>query len=416
MNILHVFSPLRTIVALTFAILLSVGAAASVSERLVAGSVDIAQRRLAVRIDDRSGLDLLLFALAVSPENREALLLQARLERGLPIQAPEQAEDAKAFLAFLEALVKRTASPDRQLLLYKIIELVDPANETALLELTRAKNQGVDVSFESLIKCLNPAGGQPSPTGVASATAGGEELRPPTAIGGAQRLQEAVANLRVSRNVLTGGVMRTLSHIDSAALRPAGGILEYRSSRHPATAYSSGGNMTYYSSSSGLGYGHEFQRTILPMARTELGGDVGALEWLRELAAVYNLEIGFTDHSLLITDAAEGTGISNGAAPIDASVLCAELDKGVVNFIRKYRGRRVFLKGRFSGVGRSMRDHYAEMESGKVRILLDGGVDQWRIDQLKERNYQGWQLYVIAECEGVSGGRIMFRKCRFVGW
>lgn len=233
--------------------------------------------------------------------------------------------------------------------------------------------------------------------------------------GGGQRLQDAIGNLKISREISSGGIMRVFRHIDSAALRPLGGILEYRSTRYPATIYSSSGATTYYSSSSGLGYGSEFHRALLPMSGTG-GGDVDALDWLRELTSVYNLEMSFTDRSLLITDAAAETGISNGLEAIDAKTLCRENEKGMVDFIRRFRGRKVLVKGPFSGMGRAMKDFYVEVESGKVRILLDGGVEPWRIDRLKERNYQGWTVYAIGECDGVSGGRIILKKCRFVGW
>ncbi len=390
----------------------------SISEQLTVGSIRAAQWKLAFQADDRAGLDLLLFGLAVNPENREALLLQAKVERGLPIEIP-QADDAdnKAFIDLLANLAPRTTATDRRLLLYKILEIVDPANEAALLELTRAKNQGVDISFNALIKCLNPPATRPTP---GSPPPSGQPPRTPETAGGQplgqERIREAVARLRINNMTVGSGIMRTISHIDSAALRPIGASLDYRSTRFPATIYSSSSTSIYYASSSGLGYGHEFQRAILPYAANAAQREIGAFEWLAELAAIYNLELHFTDRFLQIIDAREETGVTNGLEAVSATTLVRETEQGIVDFLRKYRGKRILLKGSFSALGRAMRDHYVELEAGKVRLLLDPGIEEWRLNQLKEHTGQGRTIYAIGECDGISGGRIILKKCRFVGW
>ncbi|OGV73023.1 MAG: hypothetical protein A3K19_24855 [Lentisphaerae bacterium RIFOXYB12_FULL_65_16] len=131
--------------------------ATSTAGKLADGAVAVASSLLSEDASEARGLDLLRFALAVDPGNAWALLLQAKLERNQPLPQAEGGDQSEAYVDYLQSVIRKTSSASRQLLLWEVIELVDPKNEAALLALTKAKNKGVDTRFEALLAALGGA-------------------------------------------------------------------------------------------------------------------------------------------------------------------------------------------------------------------------------------------------------------------
>ena len=104
-----------------------------------------------------AGKNLLLFILELDPANEEALLLQGRLERKLPIETavPENAE--ATFVEQALAAAKDESSAVLQLLLYRMVDMVRPGNKVAMVALTKAKRNGQDTRFESLLRAYTGA-------------------------------------------------------------------------------------------------------------------------------------------------------------------------------------------------------------------------------------------------------------------
>jgi len=391
-------------------------AAQTTAQKLALGSLDIAARKLAADSDDSGGRDLLTFALAVDPDNENALLMLAKIDRGMAIDAPDTPDPTKDFVTFVEGVAKRTTSTDRKLLLCKVLEILDPMNRMALIELTKAKNRGVNTSLGGLIRRLNPSatvgGSSPNTGGSTSVSSETVSNLPPP---GAEKIRTTLSELRLSSSTVRSGTMRVFSSIDSS-LRTVGARLHYQSTRFPARTYSSSSTSTYYSSSSGLGYGSGFRYALMPSSGSGTG-DVSAMEWLTVLGSVYNLKLKYTDASVQIVDDAHGDGVTSGTDPVMASTVFQETKQGMVDFLKKYRGKKVLLRGTVSGSGRSMRDHYVDVAEGNVRIMLSSDVPTARTDYIKRRaDYQGWTVYAVAECTGLSGGRLVFDKCRHIGW
>jgi hypothetical protein len=97
------------------------------------------------------GTSLLALALALDPEHKDALLLQAKVERKLPIDTDVPANAETAFVEQALAAAKSARSDTARLLLYRVADLVRPGDEAALVALAKARNDGVDTRFESLL-------------------------------------------------------------------------------------------------------------------------------------------------------------------------------------------------------------------------------------------------------------------------
>jgi len=126
----------------------------STATKLADGAVAVAASLLNQDAADERGTNLLKFALTVSPGHPDALLLQAKLERRQELPKTELADQGKGYLDYVRSVIRKTNSAPRQLLLWKVIELVDPQDDEALMALTKAKNSGTDVRFGSLLAAL----------------------------------------------------------------------------------------------------------------------------------------------------------------------------------------------------------------------------------------------------------------------
>ncbi len=134
-------------------------------DALAEGAVAAASAKLRDDRENSAGLNLLKFALAVAPENRRVLLLQARLENGLPPAGENVADDGEKFVKLLLSAAAEKSRPLKgRLLLYRAVLLVQPENETALIELMKAKNLGVaDTSLDALLAaCKGEPGSGPA--------------------------------------------------------------------------------------------------------------------------------------------------------------------------------------------------------------------------------------------------------------
>ncbi len=122
-------------------------------QSLAEGAVVIATAKLRESRVSADGEGLLKFALALSPESRKALMLQAKLEESLPLENVKLADGGAAYVNLLLKAAADTKRPQRQRLLFlRAVLFVQPENEMALIELMKAKNRNVgDISFDALL-------------------------------------------------------------------------------------------------------------------------------------------------------------------------------------------------------------------------------------------------------------------------
>lgn len=138
--------------------------AKSVTEEMADGALAAASSKLRRDRDSVAGRQLLDFALFVTPENENALLLQAKLERDLPFDTLKYSRGMEEYIAFLKKVIAGTRAENRKLLLYKVIEHINPADEQTLLALTKAKNAGTETDFDKLLEQLGGPGTKPTGT------------------------------------------------------------------------------------------------------------------------------------------------------------------------------------------------------------------------------------------------------------
>ena len=139
-------------------------AAKSVTEAMADGALAASSVKLRRNRDSEAGRDLLKFALFVDPDNQQALLLQAKLERELPFDTLSYSQSQKEYIAFLKKVIAATRSEERKLLLFKVIDLVNPHDDATMLALTKAKNAGIDTDFDALLAAVKQEN-QPSDNG-----------------------------------------------------------------------------------------------------------------------------------------------------------------------------------------------------------------------------------------------------------
>ena len=130
---------------------------AETTRTVVQSALVVAASKLKEDARSSTGKNLLRFVLGLDPGNEEALLLQGRLERKLPIDstAPENAE--ATFVELALAAAKNTESRTYQLLLCRVVDMLRPGNKIAMVVLTKAQNDGQDTRFESLLRAYTGA-------------------------------------------------------------------------------------------------------------------------------------------------------------------------------------------------------------------------------------------------------------------
>lgn len=151
--------------------------AASSTDRLADASVRVAAELFRENRKSVPATNILDFALTVRPEHEQGLLLQAKIARKLPLGPPEKQDLIPPYTRMLLQIAEKTRSDPHKLVLYKLVEQVDPANEKALVEVFKAKNAGTDTSFEAVLAAVDPRATE-SPDAVDSGTG----AAPPTPV------------------------------------------------------------------------------------------------------------------------------------------------------------------------------------------------------------------------------------------
>ncbi len=137
---------------------------------LAEGAVVVATAKLKESRMSAEGEGLLKFALALSPDNKKALILQAKLEESLPLDNVALADGGAQYAAILlKAAQDGAYSFPMRVLFCRVALLVQPENEKALVALAKAKNRGTEVSLDGLLKGLaegefKPFSNPPPPT------------------------------------------------------------------------------------------------------------------------------------------------------------------------------------------------------------------------------------------------------------
>ncbi|NQT89446.1 hypothetical protein HQ560_21940 [bacterium] len=123
------------------------------SRKVIAKSaMPVAMRRLAANASDDVGRDLIQLALAMDPQDKDALLVQGKLDAGKAIESSAPADVEAKFAEQMRGIAMRATTGFYKLLLHRVVAMVAPDDEAALLALTKAKNGGVDTRFGSLLK------------------------------------------------------------------------------------------------------------------------------------------------------------------------------------------------------------------------------------------------------------------------
>lgn len=407
-----------------FALLFLIGGgsmAASVTEELAVGAVMVANAKLFANPDDQAGLDLLRFALALDPENHDALLIQAKLDRKQKLDDVQLADGGKQYVDYLLNVAKQTRSKKRRLLLYKVVELVAPRNEQALLELTKAKNKGVDTSFGALLQIILPdapkgedEGDDDDTPAPASRTATTGKPTAPEDILAA--LEDAGRRTGYS---YYGDPTYSLNNVNRT-LSAQGLIIRYESKKSPLRE-STGMAPLYYLPSSGV-----WPAATVPDLSTNYStdvrtGDQTLGDWLRIVCGWHGLGWCLRSDGIAIVDPDNKDLAKGSGLPVLADALVAASKEGRLEFRDKYYEKRLFVYGYVSGVSKE----YVHMVHDQVRITFGSGVDATRIQALSgdygeaKRDDSGNRVVFFVGtgmCDGIRTGRITVTDCTSFSW
>ncbi|MBN2452127.1 MAG: hypothetical protein JXR77_17205 [Lentisphaeria bacterium] len=396
-------------------------AAATVSEELAAGACTVAMWRLGMDAMDDAGRKLLAFALAVDPANERANRLQQGLDGGEAIPGTPLPDAGRTYVSYLEKVAAGSRSRRHRILLYKVIELVQPEHEKARQELEQAREKGADTAFEALLAAVvgsSPEhGAEDAPEGPGEAE---DALRAAMPLSGSSRLVQVFLDTPLL-------VVNRMNEI----LRPSGFAVRVTSRTRRPVASSMDEGRVYYS---GGNFGCRRLRPhgALP---AELPEPVSAWQLLMLLAACHDLAWHTDGHVVELIDLDEAP--ERGATiPMAAAGLVETMKAGRVDFLNQYRGRRMLVHGLVSGIGRS-KPPYVHLAGDAVRVVLDTGTAAESLEGIsaayqqvtklgRERprggisTYQGTAyggspvlLFVCeATCDGMMRGRLIFKECR----
>ncbi len=445
----------------------SVLAAAKKSEintKLADGAVAVATSLLSDDKADERGMNLLKFALAVDAEHSGALLLQAKLEREQELPKVDLPDQGKGYIDFLQSLIRKTKSSSRQLLLWKVVELVDPQSDEALLALTKAKNSGTDIGFEALLGVLGgesklaTAEGKPAEEATPAASADKPAAEEGDARPVGRRIdvrpgvdvtvrnphpnpKEVLAAKTVQGRGYYGyDPSEVLGRINQAVF--ASGVLLYVNTRERTVGYSGScwsDGVPYPTST-----GNSWPRAYHPCK--SWSDDMNTWELFRNMAMLYSLGYYFEPGKAVLTDPDNPLAVKELGMWVEADELAAEFKASRVDSLNKYRNKLVAVRGLGSGIGKDSDRTYVALASDQVRIILDdvacadqitllkGAYGEFKDDERarkeaeRERRYYQSSIYRThyadygeipvfvflgsGVCQGQTGGRIVFKGCK----
>ncbi|MGE4550968.1 MAG: hypothetical protein AAEJ57_06225 [Opitutales bacterium] len=127
-----------------------------VAKNLADGAVGLAATRLSLNLSDTTGVRLLQFAAAMDSRNPNFLYLNSVVKLGQeinPSAIPVKVTDAQ-YIAYLLNLAKAQKPSYFKLLLYNVVGLLDPAQRTAVIEVHRARENGLVADFDGVVQRL----------------------------------------------------------------------------------------------------------------------------------------------------------------------------------------------------------------------------------------------------------------------
>jgi hypothetical protein len=403
-------------VALVVATTLTAFAAkTSVNADLADGAAIAAACRLGQDKEGAAGRQLLAFALAIDPENERALLLQAKLERGEELERTELADGGRQFIDFVEGIAVKTKPRARSLLLYRVIELIDPQHQKARLELTRAQNQGMDTDFEALLRSVRPK------------EAAHPEGEGKGADGARRDVFKELANLTFPASGFQGyqlydDPLRFVNQLNHQ-LRPGKPSIRVNSKTRAVGIYGEGDEFH-----SEAFHSRSFRSPGYSGSAAEPLAGMNGRSVLLILCALHDLGWQQQDDGLTLVDSADASGPAAGALT-DAQSLASQAKKSQVDMLKTYRGKELIVSGLASGLGKSS-PRYIHLANDQVRIYFGSGKaaeeslrelaeDYDRVTKVEREARDGDYpslpralLFIgAARFDGITGGRVTLKGC-----
>ncbi len=392
--------------------------AKSTAQGMAEGATVLATMRLKEDPKNEGGKALLRFALFVDPENEGALLLQAKLERNHDLKDVALADGGRKYVGNLKRIIRKTRSTSKRLLLYKVIETILPDDTEALLELTRAKNKGIDTSFDSLYSSIS-GGSKPEPDS--------EKPKEKPDTTGKPDPRKVLKDVTLSSSYLsTSSPVDTINYL-SRAVHPHGITVAIAASKLPVRTYfdSSTGAPRYYSN-----VNLPPQPTVYRSASST--AEVSAEEMLRRVCLTFQLGYKFEPGKVVITDPDDAGAVETIGLVRKATALSSAFSEEASKSVREYRGKLIAISGDISGIGKSMSTPYVHLEKDRVRVTFARSVAKDKIAQLKaayedfndrdgassySSSYERClQFFGSARCKGLSSGRVVLTDCEDFSW
>ena len=394
------------------------GVTASVTQNMADGAVALASMKFAEDPDSEAGAKLLRFALFLDPDHRRGLVLQAKIERNQPFKKIRLADDGKKYVDYLMRVIRGTDSRERKLLLYKVIEQIQPQDEDALFALTKAKNEGYDTRFEALLAAVKKGR-----TAKTSTPSEGSQPSPERASTKDRLEQIRVESLYISSNSPISAI-NTLNR----AIAPHDLAILIRAERLPAriSHYSSTTGAPYYSSDV------DFNLQLDSSQRHMRGASV--LSALKRICRLFSLSYTIQKKKIVITDRDDPEAVDDIGYVMNAKELFEAFDKNRLESIQKYRDKTIEISGTVTGIGKAMSRDYIHLADDKVRVLLGRDASEKKLRELKE-DYEDavgddddddYYVYTTshqkviftgqATCVGERASRIVLDDCTSFSW
>ncbi len=374
---------------------------ASTTESLAAGAITCAAELFQDRASQKRAEKLLRFGLAFDPDNTRGLLMQARLERNRdPIEEPPETSVRKRYLQGVLRLAERTSSEPHKLLLYRVVELLDPENEIALVALTKARNDGLDIDFYRLLEKVTGNSAKRNESTLGSTVGGraeeeNKEVSPQTrADASASSLSKSCRDLINEANPLRAlrrkrdadAITRDLGELRIGAFPPDGTTmysldwLNELNRRLVRRGYVVVPFCNETFSLSAVDFTDagvpQFSGSLrkYPAMRTRQQTSRKLGHFLAEVCSGMKTGYRIVDGAILLT-APEHADNQACASVCKAGDLVKEFSENHLEARKRYRNQFLVVEGRVSGTGRSVSGAKVMLDNGRVDLYLGSDAD-----------------------------------------
>ncbi len=128
---------------------------ATSAKRIAEGAVRIAEREFLTSRRNPKGLQMLQFAKAIHPANENALLLEALLTSGQPINGIFTEVTEQAFFGYLNQALETAKDKNLLLLLHTVILLYNPTSFKSVVAIQNAKKGNLPTDFRNALARFN---------------------------------------------------------------------------------------------------------------------------------------------------------------------------------------------------------------------------------------------------------------------